>query len=286
MYELQKKDKYKVLVIKSYGIAAPHIMDHLAEGFSDLGYEAHMYDVHKELSSISPESLSGKVHKLVEAIKIASYDFAICYGVSGVMPVKCDDPSVMDFAFPKKDALRYHNNNTHILALLRVPFVLYFGDDPFISEFNIHAYKEAPRRWIATWDPYYNNQLIREGFGNSFELPLATSLHHFSSVNRDELDKKYISDISFIGSPTTERVETLETISNNFNLAVYGQDNWKQYPSMIKCYRGAARYPDETNLVYNGSKITIEIKTEQVKSAFTQKAIRRACRREFCYFRR
>jgi len=99
------------------------------------------------------------------------------------------------------------------------------------------------------------------GHINGRWLPFACDPDIHRPVNLTAAEyERYQSDICFIGSCYTERIETLEYLTD-FNLGIWGP-GWERLPEnspLRKCVRGAKVAPEEWNKILSASKIALNI---------------------------
>ncbi|MFH1538689.1 MAG: glycosyltransferase [bacterium] len=264
-----------MLVLKSAGIAAPHIMQHLADGFAELGHEVLTFDLYMiRTRGMSDAQLMRIIfQKLTNRLNEFKPEIVLSYAMGAFFPTNATgrDSNPPDFVFDPEHAMRY-GCNTHLLSASGAPHVFCYFDDPFNEADNLAAVKGAPRQWFSVWDRHYLEKMRSGAFRNTFFLPLATSAGHFFAIDTGDLDERYLCEVCFVGSPTPGRAAILEKLAGRAALGIFGPPKWKEYKAVANCWRGECSYPLETNMAYNGARIVLDAGKEGVMSALTQRA--------------
>ena len=171
---------YRVVIVISQGIAAPHIMRDLAAGFESLGHEILLMDVR----DIAAQDLNA--HLLARREDIVTYKphFTAFYNSAGLLP--------------KPPGLPESGTGMHFFEALQIPCAALFFDSPLLPVFlqDINILHATPMYNLFVWDKEHLSRL-NERFTESHYLPLGTNPDIF--YPRDP-DPAHDADVAFIGS--------------------------------------------------------------------------------------
>jgi spore maturation protein CgeB len=146
----------------------------------------------------------------------------------------------------------------------------YAWDEPFYAnnkiqdDFRISNLKNGIHWYdhFFVFDPFYIDEIKRQGAKNVYYLPLATNPNRYRDILVSEQDKReYGYDICFVGLPFDNRVEMFESL-RDYNLGVFG-DGWTKYfilkgKNTPSYYKGKAS-GETVNKLYLSSKIVLNI---------------------------
>lgn len=157
-----------------------------------------------------------------------------------------------------------------IKKVLSCPVVGYAWDEPFYTHNNNQDdYRKTNFKngilfydFIFVFDPFYIDEIKRQGAKKVCYLPLATNPSRYKDILVSEQDRSdYGYDICFIGMPFPNRVEIFESL-RDYNLGVFG-DHWTKYfmlqgKKTPSYYRGRAS-GETVNKIYLSSKIVLNL---------------------------
>jgi len=164
-----------------------------------------------------------------------------------------------------------------IKSKISCPIIIYIWDDPFYSyaglysddfrksnfEKGMHLYD-----YIFVYDTFYVEQIEKRGITNVEYLPLAADPYRYKKILISEEDeRRYGSDICFVGVPYPNRIEILESLKH-YNLGVFG-DGWTKYflqkgQRVPSYYKGKAT-GEKVLKIYLSSKIVLNIHDPEAK---------------------
>jgi len=235
----------KIIVSKPWGFAAPKIMQGFADAFLDMGHDVHIM---RSQDFFMQKKAKEEIRRIIEF----GADFVIGYGFSAVLKVE----------------------NIHLFALMKIPTVHYFADDPFHlgTEPDLDLIGEDDLSSIWVWDRSYMGRLQLRGFHDVHYMPLAANTKVFRKLNPDEYEKiEYQCNIGFAGNgDIAQRLPFLEKITG-LGLTVFGDESrWLRNADnspVLKSYRGFLRNEDELCGLYNTAKINLNITVGQGKTS-------------------
>jgi len=105
---------------------------------------------------------------------------------------------------------------------------------------------------------------VKIGARYLYWLPLALDPAVHKTVYLNDGEKKYSSNVTFIGTVIPVREDLLKAIVN-FGLNIWGPPtsaygSWiDRKPALSRCYRGGPIFGDEVIKIYNASKIVISV---------------------------
>lgn len=168
-----------------------------------------------------------------------------------------------DYIFPR--------NIAKIKKEISCPVVGYVWDEPFYKpdsnqdDYRKYNFQKSVHLYdsILVFDPFYIDEIVRQGAKKVQYLPLATNPNRYkaTSLTTEERLQCDEYDICFIGMPFENRVEMFECLCD-YRLGVFG-DYWTEYfvrrgrktPSY---YKGRAS-SEMANKIYLSSKIVLNI---------------------------
>ncbi len=130
-------------------------------------------------------------------------------------------------------------------------------DSPFGDYYSYNKIKNISEYdSVFVFDPYYLKKL-REMNTNSFYLPAAADPWdaHKPAIPFDR--RKYLYDVTFLGSYEPEREELIEGL-RRFNVHVFGH-NWKNKKGRIKNLRKTYVSGEDAARLFNSSKINLNL---------------------------
>lgn len=194
---------------------------------------------------------------------------------------------------------------TQILTELKVPFAVWYVDSPRYILEGYGRTNASGYAYIFVWDPAYIRWLQSIGFKNVSYLPLGTDTEIFKPIDR--VPAKYIADLSFVGNSMVEPVERwkrkVQEVSSShscsdrklavvesytalkatleyrkellqslipYGLRIYGDKGWHILLNGIKLHKEVDYY-NKLPLVYNGSKININLTSFQMPLGCNQR---------------
>lgn len=154
-----------------------------------------------------------------------------------------------------------------------------------------------PRRKYALLNPvkYYTITLIADqqwrGYilkknprATTYFLPAAADPDISFKISREKIPnyKNYECDVVFAGSPFSEekgwnsRYKVLQALYDaGFNVKLYGDNSWltlaQQHPFITKIFQNRPVEKKELNLIYNASKIALNIHSNQLETGTNQR---------------
>ena len=163
--------------------------------------------------------------------------------------IKNEKPS-LTFMF---DSLYYDLDLPHILTQIKkispqTQNVFFSGDDDLM--FDANRYLGIYFDYILVAQIDYVSLFKKDGISGA-EFTVQTKNNPF----KEKLKKKY--DVSFIGTPKTDRKEIVEYLhKNKINISLFGSHNWSNYPQLKKIYHGSLPSADYMKTI-NQTKINI-----------------------------
>lgn len=160
----------------------------------------------------------------------------------------------------------------HVMEECGIPNLLYLNARDLKVVDRLESI--AADKWRCTYfvcsSEILCQQLRERGFDRTLHAPLGTSPRifyphdaipdnaPFALQSADErLTKGY--DVSFVGSCSTERLRILTSVyDGSFSLAIFGDQAWAG-TALAECYRGRCHYLEESNTVFNSSRINLDI---------------------------
>ncbi len=176
---------YRVVVFKGWGVAAPYVMQDLAEAFRDLGHEVLLLDV----ANLNEKAAGA----LVPAVGEFKPDFAVFYGAVGIIRYNAG-PRV-----------------THILQELDLPFAALIYDNPHLI-MDVLKWARSPLMNLFVWDDVYADELRAAGFERVNPIALATNPRRFAgNLRQGHKGRDWQPPaIAFVGSlPGEDRITQL-----------------------------------------------------------------------------
>lgn len=176
---------YRILVLKSTGVAAPYVTGDLSEALSELGHMVHIVEL-KDLLSLP-------ISSIIEFISSINPDFALMYGVSGLI------------------RLQKGSRVTNLFSELDIPFACLICDNP---ELMLETLKWARSELmhLFVWDEAYADELKALGFKNVHPFSLATNPRRFKprELTAEEA-RRFSVPLAFVGSiPKEESIRKLQ----------------------------------------------------------------------------
>ncbi len=137
----------------------------------------------------------------------------------------------------------------------KIPLINWIGDGPWVLDFikKIYKYYDAfytfDSKTIELLNCPHNVKYLSFGFDTLMD-------RNFNSKDSEY----YKSDISFIGSPTNERLVLLKYLEKlpKLNIKIWGPEKWNKTPYK-KFYMGRSLIGKEMYFAYKNSKLVINI---------------------------
>ncbi|MCB1218530.1 glycosyltransferase [bacterium] len=181
-------------------------------------------------------------------------DFGVSVGLSAIL----EDGSIQELH--------------HLMEECQIPNLLFLNArDPRVIE-RLDSVQAS--QWKFTYMVCSSRRMVelleQRGYGTVLHAPLGTSpriFHPAGSVpdnapfplrsDDERLTQNY--DVSFVGCHSVNRERILSAVrAAGIQLAVFGDPSW-QDSQLSDCYRGPCHYLQESNTVYNHSRITLDI---------------------------
>jgi hypothetical protein len=233
----------RIVLSKPWGFAAPKIMRGFAEALHETGHDVHMIN---SQDFFIRKTADEEIRKIIEFRP----DVALGYGFSAVLRVE----------------------DTHLFAMMKVPTMHYFADDPFhpstACDLELIARDELSSIWV--WDKSYVHRLQCCGLEEVHYLPLAANSRIFRKLDPDKHEKiEYMCKISFAGNGNIpERLPYLEKLTD-MGLTIFGDESrWHRHSgdtAVMRSYRGFLRNEEELCALYNTARINLNITAAQGK---------------------
>ncbi len=161
------------------GTVAPSTIEDCVEAFRELGHE---------VTQIEPTILGETPQERLEGLK---------------EEFRKTEP---DFVFTLND----YCLTPELLTILKIPYVSWFGDNPFHVMENNYC---SPYYTIFVWDWFYIKNLKEVGFENVYYLPYGSNPAVFKRVElSQEEEERYGCNISFAGSSFSSALKKYDEI--------------------------------------------------------------------------
>lgn len=176
----ETQHSYRITVVLSRGIAAPHIMRDLAAGFESLGHCVQFVDTQNVPHAELDDAMTATRNELV-AFKP---HFAVFYNSGGLLLTPPGIPET--------------GKGRHLLEALQIPCAALFFDSPLLPVFlqDISILHASPLYNLFVWDRRYI-EILKARFGQAHYLPLGTNPDVFFPRGPDP---EHAADVAFIGS--------------------------------------------------------------------------------------
>jgi len=235
----------RIVVSKPWGFAAPKIMQGFVDAFLEMGHDVHIMKAQDFF-------LLKKAQEEIQKIVAFRPDFVLGYGFSAIIRVK----------------------NSHFFAMMKIPTVHYFADDPFHpgTQPDLQLVTNDRLASICVWDRSYVEPLMENGLADVHYLPLAANTRVFRKLDPDEYEKiEYQCRIGFAGNGDIPgRLPYLAELTD-LGLTVFGDESrWLKHAGhtpVFKAYRGFLRSEEELCALYNTARINLNITVGQGKTS-------------------
>ncbi len=179
-----------------------------------------------------------------------------------------------DFALGYDFSAVLRVEDTHLFAMMKIPTMHYFADDPFHAstacDLERIARDDLSSIWV--WDRSYVQPLRHYGLDDVHYLPLAANTRVFRKLDPDEYEKiEYLCKISFAGNGNIpKRLPYLGKLTD-MGLTIFGDESrWRRHAkdtAVLKSYRGFLRNEEELCALYNTARINLNITAGQGKTS-------------------
>jgi spore maturation protein CgeB len=176
----QNQNTYRIAIVLSRGIAAPHIMCGLAAGFESLGHCVQFADIQNVPHAELNDTMAATRNELV-AFKP---HFAAFYNSGGLL---INPPGIPETG-----------KGRHLFEALQIPCAALFFDSPLLPVFmqDISILHASPLYNLFVWDRRYI-EILKTRFGDAHYLPLGANPDVF---HPRVPDPEHAADVAFIGS--------------------------------------------------------------------------------------
>ncbi|MDZ7798473.1 MAG: glycosyltransferase [Patescibacteria group bacterium] len=176
------------------------------------------------------------------------------------------------------NGLQIEANTLQILKENEIILANWIGDDPrrFIELKEKIIYYDN----IFITEPSHVDLLTDKGARKITYIPNATDEEIYHPLLKNKIDNFFRSDIAFVGHSYNAdkngilRGKILNSLSN-YNLKIYGDPGWKKiidkYPNLKNSFQNKITSSKETNMIYNASKIIINIHHGQNRLSTAQR---------------
>jgi spore maturation protein CgeB len=230
-----KRDiKLKILISTGRGIITPYILEDCKNAFEELGHQVIFIKFFNYSKDISEKKI------ILDNIKRYKPDLVF----------SIDDLGTCEELF---------NYN--------IPIVTWYTDDPSLFK-RRRAFSPKPNYVVFIWDRSYQDILFNEGFKNIFWLPHATNPHIFKKINLPkEVKERFSAEVNFVGSSADIHRRSIISKINASKVDIFGDEGWKSLENPNIVYRGRIDYKKELPLLYNASKINLNVNVSQMKNS-------------------
>lgn len=199
---------------------------------------------------------------LLKEMEQCKYDYFISYGVNSQYEIL--DRNIL---------LNMKKGGVKLISIYGDAYSFYHGVEQNLDMFDR----------VFVFEPA-DVSLLREKGINAEYLPIGVADELFYN---ERVNKNFVYDVSFVGRKTQERLNILEKIArycseNGRSFAVFGMDFWKsrnfigkffkkrkfkvEYPFLFNCIQDRNLYGTELAILYDSSKININIHVIEHKS--------------------
>lgn len=237
----------KILILIYTGQAGPFVMMDIADGFNRLGHETMAVNV-KDILDARDRFGAGGYAEVADRIRNVGADFVVGYG----------NTTYIDFPAPDGSA-------GNLFESLNLPHVAVYYDNPMDGEvFPLAApLVDSDLHYMFVWDRYYACELKKLGFRNVHYMPIATNENRYIKLPGEGRDSsRFKCDVSFAGAWSPKRELALSRLAAH-DVALYGYWWDKARPALAERFRGHVDNVSELPLLYNHSKINVNVTMEQ-----------------------
>lgn len=179
----------RVCVVKSKGLAAPHIMEDIASALEEAGAPTMTLDYSAEgvYSAASLRDIQDCAARLISKITSFKPDFIFSYGCGALIEVPGHGGAA-----------------TNLFEQLGIPYLLMFYDAPFGGERTFERIGKSPLLRVLCWDKRYLQWFKGYGVDRAIHQPLGVNLKRFASPQPNETLR---DKVCFVGTLDWAAVE-------------------------------------------------------------------------------
>ena len=250
--------KLKFLFFGTPGIAAPYVISGFYEAaafdreIEKLGYEIFRIDIHA-----SDNTVDKVANKISKALLTFKPDIITFYGLLYID--KDGIPDITQFL---------NNNKIYTCNLWYDDCYKFIKVSPDLTE--PHNILKSSFNTIFVSDRIWQKTLKEEADIDAGLLMLGLNDIRFEPMN---IPAEYQYDISFIGSIDEERLKLLSSVNKKYKIHIWGKASEKIIAELSEniFFHGPADYYNDLPIIYNTSKININISMPQLKTAVSQR---------------
>jgi spore maturation protein CgeB len=226
---MSRKPKYKIISFKAVGTIIPHSLRDIQMSLSRMGHRVYVIDVPAISDSKSREIA------IMDTLVEVDPDFVITIDNVGLIPQQ------------------------YLELKPELKIISWFFDNPLHFLHNAYPLINS-RYFLFCWDKAYEEDVRNQGIKNFHYMPFGTNPYIYKTTKCEK-----IYDISFVGTWSERRQFVLEELAGRgFAIDLFGDKKWQRIAHKNIRFHGFADNREECPLIYNQSKINLNITNEQL----------------------
>jgi len=229
-----KKKGYKILSFHGEGTILPHSLRDMHEALKELGHRVYIIDI-PQIAKFGPRVIELAI---MDTLLELEPDIVITIDTVGLLAQQ------------------------YVLLNPQIKIISWFFDNPipFLKQLEVSLIRS--NYYVFCWDRAYEQEVLKEA-SHFYHLPFGTNPAVYKKL---VTPMKY--KVSFVGTWSEKRQKILAELGRKgIEIDLFGDKKWAESPMKNINFHGFADNYTECPVIYNQSKINLNISNEQLKTS-------------------